>query len=138
MKTTQEYLATEFGQKSCREFVSSLTGACYRSARESGWWDFLADGETLVDKGIINTHLLLIHSEVSEACEGVRKDLKDDHLPGRPMVEVELADVLIRVFQLAGAMNLDLGGAFAEKLKYNASRADHKKEVRQREGGKAY
>jgi len=134
----QQHIASPHGQASLGQQIRALVEACYGSARESGWWDFLEDGLDLTDKGVINTHLLLICSEVTEAGEGIRKDLMDDHLPHRKMVEVELADVLIRTFQLAGAMGLDLGGAFAEKLKYNATREDHKKEVRQREGGKAY
>jgi hypothetical protein len=54
------------------------------------------------------------------------------------MVEVELADALIRICDLAGAMDLDLGGAVAEKLLYNQSRADHKPENRALEGGKKF
>jgi NTP pyrophosphatase (non-canonical NTP hydrolase) len=54
------------------------------------------------------------------------------------MLEVELADALIRICDLAGAMQLDLGGAVREKLDYNATRADHKFEARTAEGGKAY
>jgi len=38
----------------------------------------------------------------------------------------------------AGALNLDLGGAIAEKLAYNAQRADHKPEARAAAGGKTY
>jgi hypothetical protein len=62
----------------------------------------------------------------------------DDHLPHRPMVEVELADALIRIFDLAGGYGYDLGGAVAEKLTYNAQRADHKMSNRQATGGKKY
>src|ERR1041384_7608282 len=69
--------------------------------------------------------LMLCVSELAEAMEGHRKDLMDDHLPHRPMFEVELADCLIRIFDLAGAHHLDLDGAFEEKMAYNAQRADH-------------
>jgi NTP pyrophosphatase (non-canonical NTP hydrolase) len=54
------------------------------------------------------------------------------------MLEVELADLMIRALDLAGAMDLDLGGAVAEKLLYNQSRADHKPENRALEGGKKF
>ena len=70
--------------------------------------------------------------------EGHRKGLQDDHLPHRPMVEVELADALIRIGDLAGALDLDVAGAVREKLAYNKQRADHKPENRQAAGGKAY
>ena len=82
--------------------------------------------------------LCLIHSEISEAMEGHRKGLPDDKLPHRPMIEVELADAIIRICDLAGALQLDLGGAIAEKLQYNATREDHKLENRTKDGGKAY
>ena len=70
--------------------------------------------------------------------EGDRKNLMDDHLPHRKMIEVELADAVIRIGDLAGKLGLDLGGAIDEKLVYNRNRADHKKENRLQEGGKKY
>lgn len=82
--------------------------------------------------------LALIHSEVSEALEGYRKNLLDDHLQHRKMFEVELADVVIRVFDLAGAEGLDLGGAIEEKLEYNQKREDHKLANRMKENGKSF
>jgi NTP pyrophosphatase (non-canonical NTP hydrolase) len=81
---------------------------------------------------------MLIVSEVSEAMEGHRKNLPDDKLAHRPMVEVELADAVIRIFDLAGAKGYDIAGALVEKLQFNAKRADHKPENRAAEGGKAY
>jgi NTP pyrophosphatase (non-canonical NTP hydrolase) len=54
------------------------------------------------------------------------------------MREVELADAVIRIFDLAGAYDMDLGGAIAEKMAFNAERADHKIENRNADGGKAY
>lgn len=82
--------------------------------------------------------LMLCVSELAEAMEGHRKNLSDDKLPHRPQIEVELADCLIRIFDLAGGLELDLGGAFDEKMEYNAQRADHKIENRLKEGGKKY
>ena len=67
-----------------------------------------------------------------------RKGLMDDKLPHRSMLEVELADAVIRIADLAGALDLDLGGAVAEKMAFNAQRADHKPENRLAAGGKAY
>ena len=49
---------------------------------------------------------------------------------------MELADAVIRIMDLAGAVGLDLGGAVAEKLDYNQKRADHKPENRAKDGGK--
>lgn len=70
--------------------------------------------------------------------DGHRKNLMDDKLPHRKMLEVELADAVIRIFDLAGAMNLDVAGAIAEKIAFNTHRPDHKPENREKEGGKAY
>jgi NTP pyrophosphatase (non-canonical NTP hydrolase) len=66
--------------------------------------------------------IALIHSELSEMVEGVRKDSMDDKLPHRKMEEVELADTLIRIEDYAGAYDLDLGGARDEKEAYNFTR----------------
>ncbi len=48
------------------------------------------------------TTLQLVSSEIAEATEAERKDLMDDHLPHRKGGEVELADALIRMLDLAG------------------------------------
>ena len=70
--------------------------------------------------------------------EGARKGLMDDKLTHRPMLEVELADAVIRCFDMAGGLRLDLPGAIAEKLLFNQSRADHKPASRKAEGGKSF
>jgi NTP pyrophosphatase (non-canonical NTP hydrolase) len=82
--------------------------------------------------------LMLIVSELAEAMEGHRKELADDKLPHRKMFEVELADALIRIFDMAAARGLDLQGAYEDKMRFNAIRADHKIEQRRQPGGKAY
>jgi hypothetical protein len=106
----------------------------------AGWWTDKKLGDLKTPelmKYTVGTKLALVHSEVSEATEGFRKDLMDDHLKTRKMVEVELADTFIRIFDLAGALNLDLGGAVIDKLAYNTRRPDHKPEAREGEGGKS-
>lgn len=117
--------------------VNYVVRICHELAANSGWWDDKpADPKQL--GWLYATKLALVHSEVSEALEGLRKDKMDDHLPHRKSVEVELADAVIRIFDLAGAMDLDLAGAMIEKLAYNQQRADHKKEAREAVGGKSF
>lgn len=118
--------------------LAVLQDAIYAGNVEAGWWKNIQTGEAHPkgDVTLILSKLALVHSEVSEATEGVRKGLNDDHLKDRPMAEVELADAIIRAFDLAGHEGWDLSGAIIEKLFYNADRADHKVENRLAEGGK--
>jgi len=120
--------------------VLSLQQNCHAASVASGWWHDLHSGEPISTdtKHLVGEKLMLIVSEISEAMEGHRKNQMDDKLPHRKMVEVELADALIRIFDLGGAMELDLAGAVVEKLIFNLSREDHKPENRLKEGGKAY
>ena len=84
------------------------------------------------------TSIALIHSELSEALEGLRKGLKDDHLPDMDSVVVELADALHRIFDFVGKHDLPIGEAYLRKGVYNCGREDHSKEAREKEGGKAF
>lgn len=119
------------------EATALLQLVCHGLAKDAGWWHDPATNMPLNVRDKVAEKLLLIHSEVSEATEGFRKDMMDDHLPTRKMIEVELADALIRIADLAGALGLDLGGALAEKLHYNRTRQDHRPENRVKKGGKA-
>lgn len=119
-------------------YANLLKLKCHTPAVAAGWWIHKDGSDPRENPYCFSNKLALIHSEISEAMEGDRKSLKDDHLPHRDMREVELADALIRIFDLAGAYDMDIGGAMSEKLAYNAQRADHKIENRAKAGGKAY
>lgn len=113
--------------------INYLQDICYGLSNAAGWHKTpVSNPETFATK------IALMHSELSEALEGFRKDRMDDHLPHRKAVEVELADALIRILDTAGALNLDLAGAVMEKLVYNTRRADHKIENREAAGGKKF
>lgn len=127
--------------------IETLQRKIHQGNVAAGWWTDLDTMQSLAEecrirtrfgKALVAEKLVLIHSEISEAMEGARKNLMDDKLPHRKMIEVELADAMIRILDLAGALQLDLAGAIQEKLAYNLTREDHKIENRQGVGGKAY
>ena len=123
-------LASDWASERPMDFgLNAFRDACHTAAVEAGWHK---------NRREVGTMLALIHSEISEALEGDRKDLMDDKLPHRKMIEVELADAMIRIGDLAGMLGLDIGGAVVEKMAYNRVRQDHKEETRQLDGGKAY
>lgn len=112
---------------------------CYGASQSAGWWHDIQTGKSTKDNPLtFSNKLMLIVSEIAEAMEADRKGLMDDKLPDRDGREVELADAVIRIFDLAGAYNMDLGSAIAEKMEYNANRADHKPDARKSAGGKTY
>lgn len=116
--------------------VNEIRNICFNASFDAGWHTDIKTGE-LLDRNKAEM-LCLIHSEISEAMEGERKNLMDDKLPYRKMAEVELADALIRICDYAGRWGYDLGGAVVEKMKYNSMRADHKPENRMSENGKKF
>ena len=122
-----------------RNSANILTTMCHSQAFSAGWWRNPTTGDDpRANPLCFSNKLALIHSEISEALEGDRKSKMDDHLPHRQAREVELADAIIRICDLAGALSMDLGGAIVEKMAFNAVRPDHKMEHRAAEGGKAF
>lgn len=119
--------------------LTNWSAHCHQVSKAAGWWEeYEQSWSDTLKLYIISTKFALIHSEISEAFEGFRKDKMDDHLPTRMAVEVELADTLIRIFDLAGRLNLDLENAVKDKIIYNLNSADHKIENRRAVGGKKF
>lgn len=85
------------------ETLIELQNRIYNQNKELGWHD---------EPRSFNTFVCLFHSELSEAMEGVRKGLMDDHLPSYPMFQVELADFVIRCFDYLGSKFNDNYDAF--------------------------
>ncbi|MBI4695528.1 MAG: hypothetical protein HY749_16040 [Gammaproteobacteria bacterium] len=93
------------------------------TAIEKGWWDKPRnDGEIIA----------LMHSELSEALEGLRHgNPPDDHIPEFSAVEAEMADVIIRIMDFGKARGLRVGEAVLAKAAYNERRS-------YKHGGKAF
>lgn len=93
-----------------------LQAECHAIARSKGWWEEdKNDGEAIA----------LMHSELSEALEGLRKPGPSDKIPEFSQVEEELADTVIRILDYSEARNLRLYDAILAKCDYNTGR-EHK------------
>src|SRR6478736_1821756 len=137
MENTKELILEsqlEESRMSNSNFINNLVKEIHTKNVEAGWWNDPETGETLLNNRftpyVIATKILMTVTELAEATEGYRKDLIDDKLTDRPMFEVELADALIRILDIAGDMKYDLGGAMEAKRSFNFRRDDHKIENR--------
>jgi len=90
--------------------INELISSIHKANVEAGWWDH-EDVDPLEKLG-------LAISELSEATEGVRKNLMDDKLPHRKMEEVEMADAFIRLCDFAGRYGFKYDEATAESQAY--------------------
>lgn len=114
--------------------IDDLVRDAHVTSVAHGWWDEAApDGNVAaIREGAAPrltperyaAKLALVHSEVSEALECVRRG--DVYGPFAD----ELADIVIRVADLAGAIGCDLDEAIRRKMAYNKTRPE-------RHGGKA-
>lgn len=115
--------------------INQLTEKLHHANVRAGWWP---EGGT-TDPYVVATKIALVVSELAEMLEAYRKDLDDDHLKHHKGVAVEGADVLLRLFDLMGALGVrNFGGIVAEKHTYNQSRADHSSEARSKTNGKKF
>lgn len=118
------------------ETINELVKEIHNNNVKAGWWTDLSTGQKANRN--VGELLMLVVSEVAEAMEGNRKGLMDDKLPHRSMLEVELADTVIRIMDMCGGLGLDLGGAIREKLEFNKTRKDHTIEHRKSTNGKKF
>lgn len=120
---------------------SRMQKKVHATAVEHGWWaprsvrvtqvERLDGGEPRMITGdfIVDVphnqpeRLALMHSEISEVLEGLRADNPPDkHCPQHTSVEIELADVIIRIMDFAQFYGYDVAGAIVDKAAINNGR----------------
>ena len=88
----------------------------HQNAVGKGWWD---EGVENRNKG---EAIALMHSELSEALEALRKGNPQDNKIPFDNLTVELADCVIRILDFCGAYNLPLAEALIAKHEFNTTR----------------
>ena len=114
--------------------LRALQDAAHQTAVEKGWWGEIKDASAQAGyrERSIPEQIALMHSELSEALEEVRKpDARPFYLvDNKPEGwAVELADCVIRIMDTCGYYGQDLQALVELKMKYNETRS-------QRHGGK--
>lgn len=110
--------------KDCVMSINDYVKEAHENAKEKGWHDTL--------RTALEIHAL-IHSEISEALEEVRKGSEPFYIEnGKPEGEaIELVDAVIRIMDYFAYNKWDLERLLKIKMEYNKTRPN-------RHGGKLY
>lgn len=129
------------------DLMEKIRDLCHKNAVEKGFWD---EGEQYIDVSSekvktkpwnFGEKVALIHSELSEMFEAWRKGIKESDKDikildssirdkdGCPeyrritAIEEEMADTFIRLFDLCGKLDIDVGRVILAKMEYNKGRS---------------
>lgn len=83
----------------------------HKYAKNKGWWD---------RERPIPELLCLLHSEISEALESYRTNVAEGE---KHCLSEELADLVIRIWDMSEALHIDIAEAVNKKHKYNLTRS---------------
>ncbi len=118
-------------QESFITLYNCMAATAHRNARSKGFWETSDKLQSLAEANGLGLEMRkmrdsqlreLMHSELGEACEGDRKDLPADKIPGFTNVEEELADLLIRLMDYSYGRGLRVAEAVIAKMEYNSGR----------------
>lgn len=100
------------------QLFEQVQADAHATAVAKGFWENTEQGYNKPEK------LMLIASEVFEAFEELRKGRELQPCPktGLKNIEAELADVIIRIMDLAGREDLRIAEAICAKMEYNKTR----------------
>lgn len=122
--------------KTPSEHLVEVLNECRLTLEEGDDVDFIASFSALADRANVNAHnkgfyekpqetgtrLMLMVTEIAEACDADRKDLRDDKIPEFLGLEAELADCIIRIMDFSAEKDLRVAEAVVAKMKFNKTR----------------
>ncbi len=105
------------------EQIRGDASAGLRRAERLARWSSMEGRKLPFNALVVLEKLALVHSEVTEAVDAALEGRIEGLDDGKPEgLAYELADIIIRCFQLAGMLGIDLGAAVITKMHFNHTR----------------